>query len=354
MGVYEIIFKSNGNKVLKTMNAISKKIKELDKGSLKLSKSFDKFANKTPFGHIIPSMEKLTKRFILLRKGIAKIFSPITSGVKAFRGMKSVGQSTASSLSAGFSTMGKVMKLSFLSATKGALVFAAATVWLIAIVSVVTMVMVAVKALGLMFKMNIGGMATKWNKFMGQAKQGFAKFTVALMKGIKFLEPIISIIVDGLFKGLSIAFKGLTDAFKMVGDHFKKFSQNEKKMENMKRLAKGIGEAFKIMGKILGVVFKAVAVVIMGIVDSIMLLVDWIFKMVDAVKNSPLGKKLGWDKEEGTIKDSPAASAQGGNNITNNTVNDNKTVSIMTNKSIDKEGANGAANIIGQQSVSIM
>ena len=350
MGVYEILFKSNGKKVLKTMNAVSKKIKDLNKDSLKLSKSFDKFANKTPFGSMIPSMVKLTKSFILLRKGIGKIFSPITLGVKAFKGMKSVGQSTASSLSAGFSTMGKVMKLSFLSATKGALVFAAATVWLIAIVAVVTMIMVAVKALGLMFKMNIGGMATKWNKFMGQAKQGFAKFTVALMKGIKFLEPIISIIVDGLFKGLSIAFKGLTDAFKIVGEHFKKFGENKKQMENMKRLAKGIGTAFKLVGTILAKTFKIVAVIITGTIDAIMTLVDWIFKLIDAVKNSPLGKKLGWDKTEGKIQDSSAVSAQAGNSTTNNTMNDNKVISIMTNKEITEQGASGFSDIIGAQS----
>ena len=84
---------------------------------------------------------------------------------------------------------------------------------------ILAVLIAAFAALRRMFQLNVGGMATKWAKFMGQMKRTWAKFQVAFSKALLALGPIFDVIFGALYslvQPIIFTLNTLIDVFNMI------------------------------------------------------------------------------------------------------------------------------------------
>lgn len=402
MGVYEIFFKSNGKKVVQEMNAVSRAVNDtlknsekmstvfddIDKGAYNMSKSmskasetsqiFDKDLSRmqktskkqtkdmsnnykdmikdSPFKALSNQSDELNEKMDFLKKMSGVDIGPFKAMTNQFKAMKMAGFSTTQALSGGFKTLLSVGSVTF----KGLMVGAKGlmgTLW--PLLAVFVAIKVAMFILKKMWQINFLGMQTSFNKVMGKIKTAWAKFNVLIIKGLRKIEPVAKF----LFKAFKIYMMPTIITLKVL-------------WVTLKILGKTIGwligfawRLFKVLSPIVWI-FKGISWAVKAVIKLFEK-----FKKTKYFDNmmKPLKFLLGfWDKLKKTISDfmnglpdwaknllgikevkmtgSPGAEASNIGNRANSIINDNKNVTIMSNKQVDKQGANGLASIIQEQS----
>ena len=127
------------------------------------------------------------------------------------------------------------------------------------------------KLLKLAWDANIGGIQTKAMKVWGQIRTTFAQVQVAIVKGMRALEPVFAAVfkplinmvkyiwalIKGLGTVLSAVLKPIFEVFKEIGKALEPlFSKGKKDGDTFGKVLKGIGKSAEILGKTLGFIVK--------------------------------------------------------------------------------------------------
>ena len=339
---------------------------------------------------LIQDFEKLGKAERSLKRMTAKqkAFNKLAGGTKLGRinDFNTKIQKTTKNLKAvgGLEGVFKMLKLGFMSATKGVITFTTALMTsplmpvILLIAAAVGVVVVAFKVLKRMFDLNVGGMKTTWLKFTSKIRLAFAKFRVAfdkalismgpaikvIMKIFGVLAKVVGIILYVAFKQLMIPIKILIFQFKLMWGIASRLFQGImwllkpviklfeplvtafktlikiNPFEAMKSGISWVSDKIKEMserGGILGFIFKAIASQIKSAKAAIDLLLKpfkWIIKAVKWL--------MGEDTEKADDKAKASLDSKGGSRNTNN----NNNVTINSSGSVDEKSAPRVGNIL--------
>jgi hypothetical protein len=333
----------------KDLSQVSKSLSNSSKKSKEMSEDFKDIINNSPFKSLQRQSDELNEKMSMFRKLSGIDIGPFKAATNQFKALKTAGYSTTQALSGGLKSFMMVGKVAFAGLTKSAMLLMS-TLW--PLLAIFVAIQAALFIFKKMWNMNFLGMQTTFNKVFGKLRTEWAKFNIAIYRGLKKIEPAFKVlgkVMSIIFKPIAIQLKIIFWLFGVLGKVVWAFVKHLSPIGIMFKLIKAsvepvkkIFEWFKGTKIFEGAVktleymknlFETIKQIIAKFADS---LPDW--------AKGILGIK------EIKLKGAPAVEANKGGNTNNNTHNDNKTITIMTNKAIDKEGANGLAGIISAQS----
>lgn len=248
-------------------------------------------------GHLTNSGKKFENILTSIGKEshLSKLKGMFSAFGKGFdRGISS-GQGFFSATSRGFKGMAANIKFA-MGGMKGLALTIAGTL------GPILAVIVAFKLLQRMWQLNIGGMQSKWGKFMGEIKTSIGKFNAEFNKALRALSPLISFLLEplfqnlrmlwavfsGIFKMIGLAIKPIFDAFKEIGDALSEIfgGSNKNQAKAFETTLKIISGIFTVLGKTLGFIVKtALSPLVIGF-KSLAFVFKWI-------SSFPIWEKMG-------------------------------------------------------------
>ena len=160
------------------------------------------------------------------------------------------------------------------------------------------------------WRMNLGGMQTYFNRFVGQLRDMWHKFILGVDQLLRPLAPLFKVLLNVIFIPLSIILKVISGIFsvifailkpifELIGAIWKPiadlFGKGNKEGNILKGILKAIGAAFDFIGKVVGTIIKIVLIPFWIIIKGITAAVKFIFgifeglgKVIKKAFDSPL------------------------------------------------------------------
>ena len=381
MAVFEVLFKNNAREVAQAIGAMNKNLNKF-KGQVKSAQhELTSMIDKTPLKPFQDQLFEIANFFQPVFKRAATainlIRAPLTNARSALVNVGST-QGLFHGLTAAVKAFGLGAMSSFSAATAAAASF---TVAAGSILIPIAAIAAAVFTLKKVWDTNIGGMQTSFNRIFGRIMGLWSKFNVQFINFLQGFDGMFRNVfknVEGLFNSIIPVVSGLVNIF---FDLLKVFIPIGTVLANFnigvfKTLFTILGALMPVLRFILNVLLIPIRITFMAILEGVKLLqrafqwfkgttaFDGVMKALQFMVDvwdiifkaiMEFGQSLPeWAQNILGIKDiklGNSAAAEGGG-TTNRTsiINDNKRVTIMSNKEINKKGANGLASIMQQQS----
>jgi hypothetical protein len=367
------------NKVSKTLSSINKEQAKVNKGLKKQQQLTDTLTSSTT-----KKVEDIGNKFKKL-SGSDVLSRPLNAFNKSFEYSRKSGDGFFKSFTKGFGGVGKsISRMGGLTKVIGVLFKS-----LMRTLVPLGLIMGAFVILKKLFTLNIGGMTTGFFKIVGEIKAAMGQLTAWINKSLKKLSPLFKLvftpiirsirfvfaIIKGVFKIVGAILNPIFDILKELGDAFSGiFGDGGGQGKAFEQILKGVGKAFEIIGKVVGHIMKAVLLPlkiifkILGfIIDKVITrtkkgfqtlfgwlkpIINFIQKIIDFFKKSADKQKerrqaiIDKAKEKYPVAARAAMGVLGGGKTENNTTNDNRNISVYTNKGIDRKSfdEDGAVN----------
>jgi len=148
------------------------------------------------------------------------------------------------------------------------------------------------------WRMNLGGMQTYFNRFVGQLRDMWHKFVLGVDQLLRPLAPLFKVLLNVIFIPLSIILKVISGIFsvifailkpifELIGAIWKPiadlFGTGAKEGNLLKDILKAIGQAFDFIGKVVGFVMKVILFPFWLIIKGITAAVKFLFGLFDGI-----------------------------------------------------------------------